>query len=314
MEKMDSIFINALENGDLLLLKECEKGDLHNHSGRGGKLSYLAPNVIPPQKPFNDLMDMQNWFDANIKPIASGSEGGWLRRIEAAFHQAQEDNIKLLALNFGIGNIELLGGMNNFIKEMDALHQKQCPNTIFIPELGIGRHEDASEIYNKLDEILTYNYFKSIDLNCLEDSAPVQKFINIYRKAKEFGLIRKAHVGEFGSSEDVQEAVEILELNEVHHGIAAANSKSVMKFLADNKIRLNICPTSNYMLKVCSEMRHHPIRVLYDHGIPVSVNTDDLLIFNSSVSEEFLKLYQCGLMKAIELNEIRKCGLKERII
>lgn len=123
----------------------------------------------------------------------------------------------------------------------------------------------------------------------------------------------KAHVGELGSFEDVQEAVETLELDEVHHGIAAANSKSVMKFLAENKIRLNVCPTSNYMLNVCPKIEEHPIRILYDYGISVSVNTDDLLIFNSSVSEEFLKLYQCGLMKASELNEIRKCGLKERV-
>lgn len=86
-----------------------------------------------------------------------------------------------------------------------------------------------------------------------------------------------------------------------------------MKFLAENRIRCNICPTSNIMLKICENFKNHPIRTLYDYGVPVTVNTDDLLIFDSSVSEEFLKLYESGLMNPTELNDIRLYGLKVRL-
>ncbi len=123
----------------------------------------------------------------------------------------------------------------------------------------------------------------------------------------------KAHVGEFGTADDVWEAVEELELDEVHHGIAAARSVSVMNWLADHHIRLNVCPTSNVMLRVADSYAKHPLRKLYDHGVLVTINTDDLLIFNQSVSQEYLNLYRSGLMTAEELEEIREVGLNAAI-
>lgn len=311
MDQTSNAFMKALENNDIEGIQKIEKSDLHNHSGRGGSLAYLVPGVVPPKEPFHSLREMEDWFNRHIKPVYSGKDGGWLRRIEAAFHQAGEDHIRLLALNFGMGNIDLMNGMPLFMKAMDELCKIEAPDTIFLPELGIGRNQCVEKVLAGLDEIFSYHYFKSIDLNCGEEEcAPIENFIPIYRKAKEAGLVLKAHIGEIGTADDIRKAVEVLELDEVHHGVAAVTSNVVMKFLADNKIRLNVCPTSNYMLGVCPSIEQHPIRKLYDKGILITVNTDDMLIFNSSVSEEFLKLYQCGLMKAEELNEIRLCGLR----
>lgn len=118
-----------------------------------------------------------------------------------------------------------------------------------------------------------------------------------------------AHVGEFGDAESVREAVEILELDHVQHGIAAAYSKDVMKWLSRNNIQLNICPTSNVMLNRVSDYHVHPIRLLYDNGIRVTINTDDVLVFGKGVSEEYLKLYNAGLFTPIELDEIRRNSL-----
>jgi adenosine deaminase len=119
-------------------------------------------------------------------------------------------------------------------------------------------------------------------------------------------------VGEFGKADDVMEAVEVLDLDEVHHGIAAAQSVSVMRWLADNNIQLNVCPTSNIVLNVVDRYANHPIRKLFDYSVPVTINTDDLLIFNQSVSQEYLNLFQSGLMSAEELNAIRENGLNHR--
>jgi adenosine deaminase len=76
-------------------------------------------------------------------------------------------------------------------------------------------------------------------------------------------------------------------------------------------IQLNVCPSSNVMMNVVESYSVHPIRKLYDHGIPVTINTDDMLVFNQSVSKEYLNLFKCGLMKADELNHIRETGLRE---
>ena len=121
----------------------------------------------------------------------------------------------------------------------------------------------------------------------------------------------KAHVGEWGDADSVWRAVEELELHEVQHGIAAAQSKPVMQFLAKNRIRLNICPTSNVMLGRVRTIAEHPIRRLFDAGVIVTVNTDDVLVFGQGVSDEFLGLFRAGLFNADELEMIRLSGLTD---
>lgn len=118
------------------------------------------------------------------------------------------------------------------------------------------------------------------------------------------------NVGESGTAEDVRRAVDVLNLDEVHHGIGAAESKEVMRFLADNRIQLNVCPSSNVMLGYASSYKAHPIKVLYENGISVTINTDDLLIFDSSIENEYLILYREGVLTAAQLNEIRLNGLR----
>lgn len=82
-----------------------------------------------------------------------------------------------------------------------------------------------------------------------------------------------------------------------------------MKWLSDNKILLNVCPTSNIYLSRVEDYSVHPIKKLYHNGVKVTVNTDDMIIFDASVSDEFFNLYKSGALNAEELNEIRENGL-----
>ena len=91
------------------------------------------------------------------------------------------------------------------------------------------------------------------------------------------------HVGETGSAEDMEAAIETLGLDEIHHGINAVHSSRVMKLLADRKITLNVCPTSNIKLGYAKSYAEHPIKILVENGVPVTINTDDLLVFDSAV-------------------------------
>ena len=101
----------------------------------------------------------------------------------------------------------------------------------------------------------------------------------------------------------------MLGLDEVHHGIGAATSKDTMRFLADNHIQLNVCPSSNVMLRYAKDYEHHPIKTLVENCVEVTINTDDLLIFNSSIENEYLKLYKAGTLSVEQLEEIRLRGL-----
>ena len=306
-------FKDYLENHLLNELRLIQKSDLHSHAGRGGNVDYIASwagvTISPPPKSFNSLSSMQEWYDNNIKIHCPGEEG-YLKRWEAAFVQASNDNISVLSLSYTIAEIDYVGGIDRYIKILSEFHQKFSPNTVFLPELTFDRACDTEREIERLDEIFNYNWFKSIDICCDEFAQPINNFKDIYRKAKKSSLKLKAHVGEFGKADDVMEAVEVLELDEVHHGIAASSSVQIMNWLANHKIQLNICPTSNIMLGLVSDYNNHPIRLFYDHGIPVTINTDDQLIFNQSVSQEYFNLFNCGLMNADELDDIRIYGLK----
>jgi len=87
-----------------------------------------------------------------------------------------------------------------------------------------------------------------------------------------------------------------------------------MNWLAKNKVQLNVCPTSNILLSNTRSYETHQIKTLIEHGVPITLNTDDLLIFDSTVSQEYLKLYNAGLLTADELNEIRETGLQSACV
>ena len=177
--------------------------------------------------------------------------------------------------------------------------------------LELAREVPVDVQARRLAPFLELGFWRKLDMSSDELAQPTAVFKPLYRKAKDAGLGLKAHVGEWGDADSVQRAIEELELDEVQHGIAAAKSASVMKFLADNRIRLNICPTSNVLLGRVKSLAEHPIRKLYDAGVKVTVNTDDVLVFGQSVSDEFLNLYRAGLFSAAELDEIRQHGLSD---
>jgi adenosine deaminase len=87
-------------------------------------------------------------------------------------------------------------------------------------------------------------------------------------------------------------------------------STKVMEYLKEKHIRLNICPTSNIKLGRVKSYEEHPIRKLYLSGIDVTINSDDILIFDSDVSKEYLRLYQSKALTAEQLDKIRINGLK----
>lgn len=307
---MKEKFITALESNDLDEMKKIPKGDLHNHSSIGGNKRYIekwAGVSIPKAPKFKDLDDMRQWYRRNIKLLLKGTLG-YEKLIEAAFVQAKMDGVKVLNMSFNIGEASEYGNsVENMVQALKKIHQSFAPDVVFIPEVALSSFTPIDEMNDKLDQFLAQNYFKSIDM--YGDEFAVPTFKKVFRKAKNKGLILKAHVGEFGTAELIREAVEELELDQVQHGITAVNSQSVMTWLCDNNIQLNICPTSNILLSRVDAYNVHPIRKLYDNGIKVTINTDDMLIFDQSVSQEFFNLYKAGLFNANELNEIRENAL-----
>ena len=190
-------------------MKKMKKTDLHSHAGRGGNKKYIEEyygikSANPPQY-FSSLNHMQEWYVENIREIAPGKEG-FLKRWEAAFKQADEDNIAIVALSFGVDEISVMGGMEPFVKLLTEMAKVYAPSTVFLPELSYLRGSNIDEAVEKMEEILSFHFFQSLDICGDEFAAPIEAFIPLYRKAEESGLKLKAHVGEFGTADDVMRA------------------------------------------------------------------------------------------------------------
>lgn len=254
--------------------------------------------------------DMHLWAKANIGTLFDGYDGRTLG-IEANFAGALKDGVTRIEFGDDVWMItQGLGSPRELVDPIIQAHFRMAPHMEWIPQLGLSRHCQLSALREWMTPWLELGFHQVLDLSGDELAQPIEVFKPLYRAAKGAGMRLKAHVGEWGTAEDVQRAVEVLELDEVQHGIAAARSESVMRFLADNRIRLNICPTSNLLLGRVMHLQDHPIRKLFDAGVKVTVNTDDAIVFGVGVSEEFLRLHQAGIFTAAELDLIRRWGLE----
>ena len=294
-------FTEALKSGNIDNIRTFPKADLHNHFVLGGSREYIfnktGHKIDPITKPLRSMSEMDAWSGKYIGDHFNSPDGRRLL-IEAAFAQAKADGVTVLEIGedvWGLGEF-----FNNDIGELIAAFQeaneKIAPEIELRLQIGLSRHCPVDFLEDCLKHFWGHKEFYSIDLYGDELAQPIEK----------------AHVGEWGTAQDIVAAVKALHLDEVQHGIAAVHNESVVDFLRENKIRLNITPSSNVMLGRVPDMAHHPIARLYRSGVDVTVNSDDVLIFDSDVSKEYLRLYQSGGLTAEELDDIRVKGLKHQ--
>jgi adenosine deaminase len=290
-------------------VRRCPKADRHNHSMFGTRIEHIEdclghPVTRPPQR-MRCIADMKRYV-RDVLGTFLYSQRGFEFTADWAVRDAIDDGVVCLEMSLDVNAARFypdgLGGLLRFVTELVRRHQDHLT---LLPEVGIGRDDDVSPTLELANECVDSGVFESIDLYGTEDARAPRVYSETYRRARARGLRLKAHVGEFGDWRDVIDTVETLGLNDVQHGIAAARSQQAMAYLCTNGIRLNVCPTSNVMLGRVENLSVHPIRVLVDHGVRVTVNTDDLTLFGESVSEEYLNLYRSGTLSLEELELIR---------
>jgi adenosine deaminase len=305
----------ALARGDLEALRRFPKSDLHNHFFLGGNRALVSEwaghDIAPLDRKLASMAEMHEWVQSRFGRLFAGARGR-LKAFEATLVQAKLDGVTRLDTGETVWAITLNNNSAAALTEaLKGTHARVAPDVEWIAQLDVARQVEVPIQIRRLAPFLELGFYRTLDMSGDELAQPVEAFKPLYRMAKQAGLRLKAHVGEWGDADSVRRAVEELELDEVQHGIAAAESKAVMRFLADHRIRLNVCPTSNVMLGRVEKLAAHPIRTLYDAGVRVTVNTDDILMFGQSVSEEFLNLYCAGVFNAAELDQIRLNGLSD---
>lgn len=312
---MNYDFIEALEKGDLEAIRKIPKADLHNHFVLGGSREFIKDKtgyeIYPITSPLNSMREMDAWSSKYIGNRFNTPEGRRLL-IEATFIQAKRDGVKVLEIGedvWGLGEF-FQNDIKELINAFQEANNRVAPEIELRLQIGLSRHCSIDYLMECLSHFWGHKEFYSIDLYGDELAQPIENFVPIYEKAAENGLVLKAHVGEWGNAQDIITAIEVLHLDEIQHGIAAIQDRKAIDYLVENNIRLNITPSSNFLLGRVKDLKTHPIATLYRSGVDVTIGSDDILIFDSDVSKEYLRLYQCGFLTAEELDDIRKNGLR----
>ncbi|WP_424686460.1 MAG: adenosine deaminase [Halarcobacter ebronensis] len=153
------------------------------------------------------------------------------------------------------------------------------------------RHLSEEEAFDTLEQSLPFkDYIIGVGLDSSELGNPPKKFEKVFKKAKEHGYKLVAHAGEEGDISYIEDALDLLQIERIDHGVQAINSDTLMQRLKQEQIPLTVCPNSNIELKVFENYKEHNIKQLLDYGLNVTVNSDDPAYFKGYMNQNFFNL------------------------
>jgi adenosine deaminase len=123
-----------------------------------------------------------------------------------------------------------------------------------------------------------------------EHDFPPEVFEEVFERARQMGFHTSAHAGEASGAESVWGAIRSLRVDRIGHGTRAEEDESLLDYLVEQKIPIEMCPISNVRTGVVKSYVAHPVRRYFERGIVLSINTDDPKMFGNSLAEEYLLL------------------------
>lgn len=158
--------------------------------------------------------------------------------------------------------------------------------------LSFLRHLSEEDAFHTLQQAMPFrDLFFAVGLDSSELGHPPSKFTNVFAKARAEGLLAVAHAGEEGPPEYVWEALDLLKVSRIDHGVRAWEDPRLMARLIEEQIPLTVCPLSNTKLRVYQNMSEHPILQMLEQGAMVTVNSDDPAYFGGYLTENFQALH-----------------------
>lgn len=167
------------------------------------------------------------------------------------------------------------------------------------------RHLSEEKAFETLEQALPFkDDIIAIGLDSSEVGHPPAKFERVFAKAREAGFLIVAHAGEEGPPEYIWEALDLLKVNRIDHGVRSEEDERLMARLIAEKMPLTVCPLSNLKLCVVKDMGEHNIRRLLQQGVHVTVNSDDPSYFGGYMNDNFVAIQQALDLSNDELKQL----------
>jgi adenosine deaminase len=174
--------------------------------------------------------------------------------------------------------------------------------------VSMNRHESVAIGDEVLDAAIDHSDqgVVAVDLAGNEQSFSARPFRQLFERALQAGLGVTIHAGEWGGADNVRDAIESLGASRVGHGVRALEDPTLLPLLIERNIVLEICPTSNVQSGAVADFSAHPLPQLFHQHVRVTINTDDPLVSNITLSDE---IERAVTHMSLSLDEVKQLTL-----
>lgn len=286
-------FVGSLPKAELHLhIEGTLEPDLLFALARRNKVPLRFPSVEAVKRAY-EFTDLQSFLDIYY-------EGAQVLRQEEDFHdlawaylrRAAADGVKRAEIFFDpqthtSRGVEMRTVINGLWAGLERGRRELGIQSGLI--LCFLRHLSARCAMITLDEALPFrDKLLAVGLDSSERDHPPSKFAQVFERARAEGLPAVAHAGEEGPPSYIIEALDVLKVRRIDHGVRCAEDPELMKRLAGEGVPLTVCPLSNVKLRVFDSLERHNLRRLLDAGIKVTVNSDDPAYFGGYVGDNYV--------------------------
>ena len=279
-------------------IREAPKTEFHLHIEGALPLNLLATidkkfEVSPPSSwdssfRFSDFTHFDQTLLGMAVPFYNSPER-YAQASEVIFSKMYADNIKYAEVSFASGIVQFLKISGDEISDAIAHSVPRGMDVkIFMGIHHDGRPQDMEKVF---DDSFGWKYLDGVDLHG-DEKVPLESWTAQYWEAmRDSKRFTKAHAGELCGADFVERIIDELGVRQLEHGVRASENSHLMKRIASENIVLDVCPTSNVKLGVCSSYQSHPLRTLKENKVQCTINSDDPLVFGSDLIGEFNKLH-----------------------
>ncbi|MNZ44223.1 Adenine deaminase [compost metagenome] len=177
------------------------------------------------------------------------------------------------------------------------------------------RHLSEEDGFATLEQALPHlARIHGVGLDSSEQGHPPSKFARLFARCRELGLHVVAHAGEEGPPAYIVEALDVLKVERIDHGVRAAEDPALLARLAREQVPLTVCPLSNVKLRVFPTLQQHNLKALLDAGLKVTINSDDPAYFGGYVLENYRQTAEALQLSRAELQRLARNSLEAAFV
>ena len=173
------------------------------------------------------------------------------------------------------------------------------------------RHLSVAEAMETLEKALPFkDWIPAVGLDSTELGFPPEKFAPVFDLARQNGFKAVAHAGEEGPPDYIWQALKLLKVDRIDHGVRCVEDAGLVEYLVKNQVPLTVCPLSNTKLGVFDNMKQHNLKQMLDLGLCVTVNSDDPAYFGGYMVENFRALTDALDLDAQDIYRLSRNAFK----